>query len=124
MLPRFADLPVCYSAPCILEGADHVQPQRPDQQLAVPLANSFAMRCCVYRQGHGRATDHKPELILNNFGTRLGRRVGRMFASLFCQVSTTQLQLALLLVWLSTCSCIQLWGKLCLHDQFSIAACK
>ncbi|KAG1657804.1 hypothetical protein FOA52_006580 [Chlamydomonas sp. UWO 241] len=36
-------------------------------------------------KGHGRATEHKPELILNNFGTRLGRRVGRMFASLFCQ---------------------------------------
>ena len=39
-------------------------------------------------QGHGRATEHKPELILNNFGTRLGRRVGRMFASLFCQDPT------------------------------------
>lgn len=36
-------------------------------------------------QGHGRATTHKPELVLNNFGTRLGRRVGRMFASLFSQ---------------------------------------
>ena len=39
----------------------------------------------IFPQGHGRATEHKPELILNNFGTRLGRRVGRMFASLFCQ---------------------------------------
>lgn len=37
-------------------------------------------------QGHGRATEHKPELVLNNFGTRIGRRVGRMFASLFAQV--------------------------------------
>lgn len=36
-------------------------------------------------QNHGRATKHKPELILNNFGTRLGHRVGRMFASLFSQ---------------------------------------
>eukprot|EP00798_Chlamydomonas_sp_ICE-L_P012221 gene12221-15352_t len=36
-------------------------------------------------KGHGRATKHKPELILNNFGTRLGHRVGRMFASLFAQ---------------------------------------
>ncbi|KAK9851157.1 hypothetical protein WJX84_000399, partial [Apatococcus fuscideae] len=36
-------------------------------------------------KGHGRATTHKPELVLNNFGTRLGRRVGRMFASLFSQ---------------------------------------
>jgi rRNA maturation protein Rpf1 len=37
------------------------------------------------RQGHGRATSHRPELILNNFDTRLGRRLGRMVASLFHQ---------------------------------------
>ncbi len=36
-------------------------------------------------KGHGRATAHKPELILNHFDTRLGHRVGRMFASLFPQ---------------------------------------
>jgi ribosome production factor 1 len=36
-------------------------------------------------RGHGRATSHKPELVLNNFGTMLGHRIGRMFASLFCQ---------------------------------------
>ena len=36
-------------------------------------------------KGHGRATTHKPELILNNFDTMLGHRIGRMFASLFCQ---------------------------------------
>ncbi|KAL3688275.1 hypothetical protein R1sor_014584 [Riccia sorocarpa] len=36
-------------------------------------------------KGHGRATRHQPELILNNFTTRLGHRVGRMFASLFPQ---------------------------------------
>jgi ribosome production factor 1 len=33
-------------------------------------------------QGHGRATSHRPELILNHFDTRLGRRIGRMLASL------------------------------------------
>jgi len=33
--------------------------------------------------GHGRPTDHTPELILNNFSTRLGHTIGRMFASLF-----------------------------------------
>ncbi|OLL26929.1 Brix domain-containing protein [Neolecta irregularis DAH-3] len=33
--------------------------------------------------GHGRATCHKPELILNNFSTRLGHTVGRFFQSLF-----------------------------------------
>jgi ribosome production factor 1 len=35
---------------------------------------------------HGRVTSHYPELILNNFNTRLGHTVGRMFAALFPQV--------------------------------------
>jgi ribosome production factor 1 len=30
-------------------------------------------------------TDHFPELILNNFNTKVGRRIGRFFASLFPQ---------------------------------------
>ncbi|KAL5669133.1 hypothetical protein ACJX0J_021354 [Zea mays] len=29
-------------------------------------------------QNHGNPTSHKPELVLNNFTTRLGHRVGRM----------------------------------------------
>ena len=33
--------------------------------------------------GHGASTAHVPELILNNFGTRLGRRIGRVLGSLF-----------------------------------------
>ena len=33
--------------------------------------------------GHGRSTTHQPEVILNNFATRLGRRVGRFLGSLF-----------------------------------------
>ena len=33
--------------------------------------------------GHGRAADCCPELILNNFDTKLGHRMGRMFAALF-----------------------------------------
>lgn len=33
--------------------------------------------------GHGRPTSHIPELILNNFTTRLGRRTGRFLGSLF-----------------------------------------
>ena len=36
--------------------------------------------------GHGVATGHTPELILNNFTTRIGRRVGRMVGSLFPHV--------------------------------------
>lgn len=34
-------------------------------------------------KGHARATDHTPELILNNFNTRLGKTVGRLFQSIF-----------------------------------------
>lgn len=37
--------------------------------------------------GHGRPTSHIPEIILNNFGTRLGRRTGRFLGSLFPHVS-------------------------------------
>jgi ribosome production factor 1 len=36
-------------------------------------------------EGHGQMSPHNPEVILNNFKTRLGRRVGRMLASLFYQ---------------------------------------
>ncbi|KAJ3112270.1 argininosuccinate synthetase [Phlyctochytrium bullatum] len=38
------------------------------------------------RQGHARLGPEKPELILNNFNTRLGHTVGRMLAALFPQV--------------------------------------
>ena len=31
----------------------------------------------------GRVTDHNPELILNNFNTKVGRRIGRFFSTLF-----------------------------------------
>lgn len=34
---------------------------------------------------HGNAVLTMPELILNNFDTRIGRRIGRMFAALFPQ---------------------------------------
>ncbi|KAI9363945.1 anticodon-binding protein [Zopfochytrium polystomum] len=37
-------------------------------------------------RGHGRVGPHKPELILNNFNTRLGHTIGRMFAALFPHV--------------------------------------
>ncbi|KAL5513324.1 RPF1 [Sanghuangporus vaninii] len=33
--------------------------------------------------GHARPTEHFPELVLNNFVTRLGHTVGRMFQTLF-----------------------------------------
>jgi ribosome production factor 1 len=34
-------------------------------------------------RGHGRSTSHTPEVLLNNFSTELGLRVGRMLGSLF-----------------------------------------
>lgn len=34
-------------------------------------------------RGHGRPTDHYPELVLNGFVTRLGHTVGRLFQTLF-----------------------------------------
>jgi hypothetical protein len=34
-------------------------------------------------QKHGKPTAHLPELVLNNFNTRLGHNVGRLFATLF-----------------------------------------
>ncbi|KAF4569951.1 hypothetical protein EYR36_009757 [Pleurotus pulmonarius] len=40
--------------------------------------------------GHGRATPHHPELILNGFVTRLGLAVGRMFQTLFPPVPEFQ----------------------------------
>merc|ERR1712106_95813 len=37
------------------------------------------------KRGGGNPTNHWPELILKNFRTRLGRKVGRMFAAIFPQ---------------------------------------
>lgn len=41
-------------------------------------------------EGHGRTSSHKPELILNNFNTRLGHTMGRMFTALFPHVPEFQ----------------------------------
>lgn len=38
---------------------------------------------CAAIRGHGRPTDHAPELVLHGFGTGVGTRVGRLLASLF-----------------------------------------
>ncbi|CAH1759814.1 11379_t:CDS:2 [Entrophospora sp. SA101] len=40
--------------------------------------------------GHGRSSNHKPELILNNFNTRLGHTIGRWFQALFPHVPQFQ----------------------------------
>lgn len=48
----------------------------------------FKVSSVVYPEkiaGHGKATSHVPELVLNNFTTRLGTTVGRLFQALFPQ---------------------------------------
>jgi len=62
-------------------------------KLMFVIQTSFVVcfcQCCadalvIHYQGHGRVSGHRPELLLNNFNTRLGRRVGRMLGSLFHQ---------------------------------------
>ena len=39
--------------------------------------------CSMLTQNSGEPTSHMPEVILNNFNTRLGLSVGRLLASLF-----------------------------------------
>lgn len=34
-------------------------------------------------KNHGNATDHHPEIVVNNFNSMVGRRIGRFFGSLF-----------------------------------------
>jgi hypothetical protein len=48
-----------------------------------PLSIFFAY---ALAQHHGTKTDHVPEVILNNFSTRLGHRVGRLLGSLMPHV--------------------------------------
>lgn len=48
----------------------------------------FKVSSVVYPEkihGYGKATSHVPELVLNNFTTRLGTTVGRLFQALFPQ---------------------------------------
>jgi ribosome production factor 1 len=58
----------------------------PDGPTAVFNLSSMVLNKDI--KGHGRPTTHRPELVLNNFNSRLGLRVGRMFGSLFCQEPT------------------------------------
>ena len=39
--------------------------------------------CDFLLQNHGCMTSHRPEVILNNFSTRLGHSVARLLAALF-----------------------------------------
>uniref|UniRef100_A0ACB8F3G1 Ribosome production factor 1 n=1 Tax=Sphaerodactylus townsendi TaxID=933632 RepID=A0ACB8F3G1_9SAUR len=54
----------------------------PDGPTAHFKMSSVRLRKEIKRKGKD-PTEHKPEVILNNFTTRLGHSIGRMFASLF-----------------------------------------
>lgn len=68
----------------------HTNRREPDAMLIINLPEGptahFKLSNLVLRKdikGHGNPTGHIPELVLNNFGTRLGHRMGRMIQSLF-----------------------------------------
>ncbi|WOK95339.1 ribosome production factor 1 [Canna indica] len=70
----------------------HSNRREPDAMLIINLPDGptahFKLSKLVLRKdikNHGNPTGHKPELVLNNFTTRLGHRVGRMIQSLFPQ---------------------------------------
>lgn len=64
--------------------------RQPDQLLVVHLPNGptayfrlSGVKFCKDIKHRAQISQHRPEVILNNFGTRLGHSVGRMIASLF-----------------------------------------
>lgn len=70
----------------------HSTRREPDALLIIALPDGptahFKLSKLVLRKdikNHGKPTSHKPELVLNNFTTNLGHRVGRMILSLFPQ---------------------------------------
>ncbi len=56
----------------------------PNGPTAIFKISSVVLRKNIYH--HGNPTDHFPEIILNNFNTNVGRRIGRFFQALFPQV--------------------------------------
>ncbi|GAB4844490.1 hypothetical protein Ancab_037868 [Ancistrocladus abbreviatus] len=71
----------------------HTNRREPDALLIVGLPDGptahFKLSNLILRKdikNHGNPTSHEPELVLNNFTTRLGYRIGRLFQSLFPQV--------------------------------------
>lgn len=70
----------------------HTNRREPDALLIIGLPDGptahFKLSKLVLRKGiknHGNPTSHEPELVLTNFTTRLGHRVGRLIQSLFPQ---------------------------------------
>ncbi|KAH6764634.1 Ribosomal RNA processing Brix domain protein [Perilla frutescens var. frutescens] len=70
----------------------HTNRREPDALLIIGLPSGptahFKLSKLVVRKdikNHGNPTSHQPELVFNNFTTRLGHRIGRLFQSLFPQ---------------------------------------
>ncbi|XP_068330096.1 uncharacterized protein [Pyrus communis] len=70
----------------------HTNRREPDALLIIGLPAGptahFKLSKLVLRKdikNHGNPTSHEPELVLNNFTTRLGHRIGRLIQSLFPQ---------------------------------------
>ncbi|KAJ0111667.1 hypothetical protein Patl1_00725 [Pistacia atlantica] len=70
----------------------HTNRRDPDALLVIGLPDGptahFKLSKLVLRKeikNHGNPTGHLPELVLNNFTTRLGHRIGRLIQSLFPQ---------------------------------------
>lgn len=70
----------------------HTNRREPDAMLIIGLPDGptahFKLSNLILRKdikNHGNPTSHKPELVLNNFTTTIGLRVGRMIQSLFPQ---------------------------------------
>ncbi|XP_027085803.1 uncharacterized protein [Coffea arabica] len=70
----------------------HTNRREPDALLIIALPDGptahFKLSKLLLRKdikNHGNPTSHKPELVLNNFTTRLGHRIGRLIQSLFPQ---------------------------------------
>lgn len=70
----------------------HTNRREPDALLIIGLPDGptahFKLSRLVLRKdikNHGNPTSHQPELVLTNFTTRLGHRIGRLIQSLFPQ---------------------------------------
>ncbi|GAB2291011.1 hypothetical protein Dimus_025266 [Dionaea muscipula] len=70
----------------------HSNQREPDALLIIVLPNGptahFKLSNLILRKdikNHGKPTTHPPELVLNNFVTQLGSRIGRLIQSLFLQ---------------------------------------
>ncbi|XP_041000718.1 ribosome production factor 1 isoform X2 [Juglans microcarpa x Juglans regia] len=70
----------------------HTNRREPDALLIIGLPDGptahFKLSKLLLRKdikNHGNPTSHKPELVLNNFTTRLGHRIGRLIQTLFPQ---------------------------------------